>query len=208
MESSELDRIDSIRTTGISTQSDATSTPDEVDWSYTFTGSSKDFTKVIVNATGQHKQISLRGDSLKIESDAPQREISAIARYAHVPLHVPAVIFSKALRDPKTKIRLEDQSPTEDTPYQRVVIESDEGPVERMLSVQEWFLDKITLLPHHVVYRIPALTIKNRLVYGVRTMEYSDFRVTSNVSIPMTVTYREPGKTIVRHWTNVQVVHH
>ncbi len=163
-----------------------------VTWEDDFSGSSYEFRTTFQTDSWTRVFLSGHGSPGQIKNDGSVQRLQSHVAYADLPYYLPSVVLARDLADSSRNIKLIGATTISGKAAIHVRITLDCGPMQKLLSAQDWYLDPLTALPLRVEYLVPNTTDITD-VY-VSSVDYSDFRPINGTLVPFADVVSEGGK--------------
>jgi hypothetical protein len=175
-----------------------------VTWEDDFSGPSYEFRTTFQTDTWTRVFSSGHGSPGQIDIDGKPHKLQGHVASAALPYYLPVIILARDLADSTRNIKLIGAETVSGKQALHVRITSDCDPIQKLLSLQDWYLDPLSFLPLRVEYLVPN-TVDITDVY-VSSVDYADYRNSNGLMIPYTDVVSERGKpTCSIQVTSIQI---
>lgn len=122
------------------------------------------------------------------------RHLAQHIAYAAPPFHLPAILLESELADKDRSFHLLDATTINGHPAVHIQTLVETGPVEKALSVHDWYFDATSGLPVRVEYRVPDSLDASR--YEPASADYTDYRSMDGITTPLSISATQAGAPI------------
>lgn len=122
------------------------------------------------------------------------RKFFSHVSYAEPPYHLPAIMLARELADPNSSIQMKGTAIVNGRPAIHIQTSVNTGPIETVLSPQNWYLDAATGIPLRVEYRTPNTL--DLMDYHLAAADFSNYKIVNGIAVPFTITAWEDGAVV------------